>query len=156
MSAHDLIKKTKKILTVPQYKFLKQLAYWSLNSKDYGLKKDGKTWIYNTYEQWAEQLHFSVSTVRRSIKALNDFNETKLCFDDITKKMKAIRFNIILRVRFREMKRLFKDIEKKVSYIKEEINKDIYKKEKIINEIESLNIYMNKFKNKYNKANELY
>ena len=66
MSAYDLIKKTKKILTEPQYKFLKQLAYWSLNSKDYGLKKDGKTWIYNTHQQWAEQIGFGVTTVSDS------------------------------------------------------------------------------------------
>lgn len=70
MSAYELIKKTKKILTEPQYKFLKQLAYWSLNSKDYGLKKDGKTWIYNTHQQWAEQIGFGVTTVRESITAL--------------------------------------------------------------------------------------
>jgi len=65
-----LIKKTKKILTEPQYKFLKQLAYWSLSSKDYGLKKDGKTWIYNTHQQWAEQIGFGVTTVRESIASL--------------------------------------------------------------------------------------
>ena len=70
MSAHDLIKKTKKILTAPQYKFLKQLAYWSLNSKDYGLRKDGKTWIYNTHQQWAEQIGYGVTTVRESIAFL--------------------------------------------------------------------------------------
>jgi len=65
-----LIKKTKKILTEPQYKFLKQLAYWSLSSKDYGLKKDGKTWIYNTHQQWAEQIGYGITTVRESIASL--------------------------------------------------------------------------------------
>ena len=70
MEVRDLIKKTKKILTESQYKFLKQLAYWSLNSKDYGLKKDGKTWIYNTHQQWAEQIGFCVTTVRESIAIL--------------------------------------------------------------------------------------
>lgn len=70
MSAYDLIKKTKKILTEPQYKFLKQLAYWSLNSKGYGLKKDGKTWIYNTHQQWAEQIGYGITTVRESITSL--------------------------------------------------------------------------------------
>ena len=70
MEVRNLINKTKKILTEPQYKFLKQLAYWSLNSKDYGLKKDGKTWIYNTHQQWAEQIGFCVTTVRESIAIL--------------------------------------------------------------------------------------
>ena len=70
MEVRNLINKTKKILTVPQYKFLKQLAYWSLNSKDYGLKKDGKTWIYNTHQQWAEQIGYGITTVRESITSL--------------------------------------------------------------------------------------
>ena len=70
MEVRNLIKKTKKILTEPQYKFLKQLAYWSLNPKDYGLKRDGKTWIYNTHQQWAEQIGFGVTTVRESIAIL--------------------------------------------------------------------------------------
>ncbi len=89
-----LIKKTKKILTEPQYKFLKQLAYWSLNSKDYGLKKDRKTWIYNTYEQWAEQLHFSVSTVRRSIKALNDLGFISLDYLSSNKRNRTLYYSI--------------------------------------------------------------
>ena len=67
MFENNLIRKTKRILTGPQYKFLNQLAYWALNSKDYGLKKDGKTWIYNTHQQWAEQIGFGVTTVRESI-----------------------------------------------------------------------------------------
>ena len=70
MEVRNLIKKTKKILTEPQYKFLKQLAYWSLNPKDYGLKKDEKTWIYNTHQQWADQIGYGVTTVRESIAVL--------------------------------------------------------------------------------------
>lgn len=70
MFKSSLIRKTKKILTEPQYKFLKQLAYWALNSKGYGLKKDGKTWIYNTHQQWAEQIGFGVTTVRESVAIL--------------------------------------------------------------------------------------
>ena len=98
MSAHDLIKKTKKILTEPQYKFLKQLAYWSLNSKDYGLKKDGKTWIYNTYEQWANQLHVSISTVRRTIKSLQDLSFISLDYLSTNKRNRTLYYSINLDV----------------------------------------------------------
>lgn len=70
MEVRNLIKETKKILTEPQYKFLKQLAYWSLSRKDYGIKLNGKTWIYNTHQQWAEQIGFGVTTVRESIAIL--------------------------------------------------------------------------------------
>ena len=70
MFENNLIRKTKRLLTGPQYKFLNQLAYWALNSKEYGVKKDGKTWIYNTHQQWAEQIGYGVTTVRESIAVL--------------------------------------------------------------------------------------
>lgn len=104
----------------------------------------------------SQGIYSNMTEVDLFVKALNDFNETKFYLEDLTKKMETITLNIGLRIRFRQIKRLFKDIEKKVTYIKGEINKDIYNKEIIINEIESLNIYMNKFKNKYIRTNQLY
>lgn len=99
MSAYDLIKKTKKILTEPQYKFLKQLAYWSLNSKDYGLKKDGKTWIYNTHQQWAEQIGYGVTTVRESIAFLEQLGFISSDFLNPNKRRRvkyySINFDVI-------------------------------------------------------------
>lgn len=74
MCESSLIKRTRKILTAPQYGLLKQLAYWVSHKNGYGIFKDGKVWIYNTYEQWAEQLNVSASTVCRGLKALKDLN----------------------------------------------------------------------------------
>ena len=53
-----------------ELKFLKQLYYWCYNSKNYGVEKDERVWIYNTLEQWAEQLGVSKSTVQRAIRSL--------------------------------------------------------------------------------------
>lgn len=49
--------------------FLQQLHYWlSGKSAKY---KDGKKWIYNTYEDWQKQFPFwSVSTIKRTISSL--------------------------------------------------------------------------------------
>jgi len=94
MFENILIRKTKKILTEPQYKFLKQLAYWSLNSKDYGLKKDGKTWIYNTHQQWANQLNVSISTVRRTIKSLQDLGFINLDYLSSNKRNRTLYYSI--------------------------------------------------------------
>lgn len=74
MCESSLIKRTRKILTAPQYGLLKQLAYWISHKNEYGVFKDGKVWIYNTYEQWAEQLNVSASTVCRGLNALKDLN----------------------------------------------------------------------------------
>ncbi|WP_349654885.1 hypothetical protein [Neobacillus sp. DY30] len=47
---------------------LQQIHYWLGISKH---KIEGKTWVYNTYEEWQKQLPFwSVSTIKRSIRSL--------------------------------------------------------------------------------------
>jgi hypothetical protein len=46
--------------------FLQQLHYW-LQGKS-GKARDGRLWVYNTYEEWAEQLPFwSIRTIRRIV-----------------------------------------------------------------------------------------
>lgn len=104
----------------------------------------------------AQDISKNMTEIDLFVKAMNDYNETKLCLEDITKKMKTITLNIGLKIRLRELKRLFKEIETKFLNIQKEINKDIYRKEKIINDIGTLNIYMTKFKKKYNRANQVY
>jgi DnaD/phage-associated family protein len=47
---------------------LQQLHYWLHTSKH---SKDGRKWVYNTYEDWQEQFPFwSKSTIRRTINSL--------------------------------------------------------------------------------------
>ena len=52
-------------------KFLHQLNYW-INRGQYGVKYDGKTWIYNTLNDWATQFGVSKRTIQRAIKSLRD------------------------------------------------------------------------------------
>jgi len=48
--------------------FLQQLHYWLLQS---GKERDGRWWIYNTYDEWHGQLPFwSVRTIRRIVGEL--------------------------------------------------------------------------------------
>jgi hypothetical protein len=50
--------------------FLQQLHYWLLRN---GKERDGRRWIYNTYEEWHAQLPFwSVRTIRRVVGALEE------------------------------------------------------------------------------------
>ncbi|WP_238941809.1 hypothetical protein [Bacillus sp. REN10] len=49
---------------------LQQVHYWLQSSEH---EHDGRKWVYNTYEQWQEHFPFwSISTIRRSIKSLED------------------------------------------------------------------------------------
>ncbi|KFN88988.1 replication protein [Tetragenococcus halophilus] len=51
--------------------FIQQLHYW-LNGKSAKLR-DGKTWVYNTYEDWQEQFPFwSVPTIKRIVNKLRE------------------------------------------------------------------------------------
>jgi uncharacterized phage protein (TIGR02220 family) len=47
---------------------LQQIHYWLGSSKHH---INGRTWVYNTYEEWQKQLPFwSVSTIKRTIRSL--------------------------------------------------------------------------------------
>jgi uncharacterized phage protein (TIGR02220 family) len=63
---------------------LQQIHYWLGVSKH---KIKGRSWVYNTYEEWQKQLSFwSVSTIKRTIHSLemsgyllsDNFNEMKM------------------------------------------------------------------------------
>ena len=48
--------------------FLQQLHYWLLQS---GKERDGRRWVYNTYDEWHSQLPFwSLATLRRIVNGL--------------------------------------------------------------------------------------
>lgn len=71
--------------------FLSQLQYW-INMKekndDMSTFRDGRMWVYNTYDEWVEQLpFFTKRTFRRTVKNLEDMgvliigNYNKVGFD---------------------------------------------------------------------------
>lgn len=52
---------------------LQQIHYWMVNDKVSGIVHDGKKWIINSYEEWANDLGIvSKSTIQRSLKKLKD------------------------------------------------------------------------------------
>ena len=59
--------------------FLQQLHYWLIQS---GKERDGRRWIYNTYDEWQKQLPFwSVRTIRRIVGEL----ETRTLVESTTR-----------------------------------------------------------------------
>ena len=65
---------------------VQQIHYWLMGKS--AKKRDGKFWIYNTYDSWQEQFPFwSVSTIRRTVSSLQKqelifiANYNKLGFD---------------------------------------------------------------------------
>ena len=86
-------------------------------------------------------------------KFLKEYNKTNIKLDEITPKLKTIKFNIILKVYFSQLK----NINKRLKYY-------LYKMEKYLNEkndkkfFETNNCdeYYEKFENKYNKTIKIY
>ena len=66
------IKKLNKYLSKNEYLFLNRLCFWSSHSNEYGIKIDKNIWIYNTLDNWAEQIKVSKSSVRRAIALLKE------------------------------------------------------------------------------------
>lgn len=64
------IKELNKYLSKNEYSFLCRLYFWSSHPKEYGIRKNGEVWIYNTLDDWAKQIGISKSSVRRAIGAL--------------------------------------------------------------------------------------
>ena len=87
---------------------------------------------------------------------LFNFNNTKKYIDDISTKMKDITINILLRIRFRELKRFYNNIELKVLEMQKQLSKEKYNSTKIIDEIDLLDQNLNKLEKIYNKVKSLY
>jgi predicted transcriptional regulator len=66
------IKKISKYLCKTEAQFLNRLNWWASHKNEYGLELGGRTWIYNTLEDWAEQLDVSKKSIQRAIKSLKD------------------------------------------------------------------------------------
>lgn len=50
--------------------FVKQLEFWITSPKSYGVLHQGKRWIFNSLEEWGNQLCFSRATMARCVSTL--------------------------------------------------------------------------------------
>ena len=86
-------------------------------------------------------------------KCLNEYNKTNIKLDEITPKLKTIKFNIILKIYFSQLKNINKrfkyDISKMEKYLNEKNDKKFF-------ETNNCDEYSEKFENKYNKTIKIY
>jgi hypothetical protein len=67
-----VLKKISKYLCKTEASFLDRLNFWASHKNGYGIEKWGRTWIYNTLEDWGRQLGASKRSTQRAIKSLKD------------------------------------------------------------------------------------
>lgn len=135
-----------------------------LNYNNY--KKDKKNFSFLSYIlilafliqhiKSSENTSLDISEFEMFNQSMNKFNDTKLYFDDITKKMKHINFNIVLRIKYNELKRYYQNIEAQIGEIQKELNETNYEREKIIKNINLLDDNMDIFEKKYNMTRNSY
>jgi len=83
------------------------------------------------------------------------YNDTKKQFDDMTNKMKNINFNILFKIRYKELKSYYKTMEIKFVEIQKALKETNYEKEKVKNNIKLLDIHIHTFEKKY-KSKDAY
>ena len=81
------------ILTINEQKFIKQLNYW-IKRRAYGVEHEGSIWIYNTLDDWANQLKLSKSSIRRTIQSLKQKQIIKSAFLSDNKRDRTLFYTI--------------------------------------------------------------
>ena len=84
-------------------------------------------------------------------ESLINFNKTIINFEHIKNKMLNIKFNVILLVKHKNLIRVYHSINSEIGKIKTELDKNKYDKDKIIEEIQTLNSTILKFETKCNE-----
>jgi len=79
-------------------------------------------------------------------------NKTEILFKEFSEKMKNIKYNIFLKIKYKNLQKKHNKIEKKIGKIKELLNSNNYNKNEILEDIKELNKSLTKFEYKCNKA----
>ena len=76
---------------------------------------------------------------------INKFNETSIIFQNITQKMENIKYNFILKIKYKFLKEKKEKIDKKIKTIKEYFNSSKIEKSNLMKEIYDLNEHIESF-----------
>ena len=88
-------------------------------------------------------------------QTISSYNETQLKYDEISKKMSKIKFNFLLKIRYKNMRSKIGTITKEISNLQDQINKERYD-QGVERLIDSINNKIIKFNNYCQKTNEVF
>ena len=127
-----IIKTSNSFLTIIIYLYILIISFSSINSQ-----KIEKSEAQNKFK-----------------KILENFNKTNQLYQEINKKMKNIRFNFILKIKYSNLKTKQEKIVQKINSIKENFKKDKIDNNNSLKEIHNLNILIESYSNNcYNIIN---
>ena len=87
---------------------------------------------------------------------LDKFNQTSIIFHNITKKMERIKYNFILKIKYKYLETKNKNIEKKINDIKEYFNTNKLEESNLMKEIYNLNEHFGSYIKSCYKTINLY
>ena len=87
---------------------------------------------------------------------LDKFNQTSIIFQNITKKMERIKYNFILKIKYKYLVTKNKNIEKKINDIKEYFNTNKLEESNLMKEIYNLNEHFGSYIKSCYKTINLY
>ena len=87
---------------------------------------------------------------------LDKFNQTSIIFQNITKKMERIKYNFILKIKYKYLETKNKNIEKKINDIKEYFNTNKLEESNLMKEIYNLNEHFGSYIKSCYKTINLY
>ena len=83
---------------------------------------------------------------------LDRYNKTELHYKDISEKMKNIKFNIFLKIRYKKLVKEHNKIERNIGKIEEKLNSNNYDKNEMLEDIKELNISLKTYEHKCHKV----
>ena len=87
---------------------------------------------------------------------LSHYNKTEKQFYELSEKMKDIKFNLVLKIKFKNLKKKNLKVVEKINKIKGKIDLNNYSKKEIIQDLKELNETISKFEIKCHKVNHIY
>ena len=89
-------------------------------------------------------------------ECLSFYNKTELKFEEIKEKIKNVRFNIILKIKYKDITKIHTNIENNISEITEKIDSKSYDKNSVIKNLKELKTTIETLDAKCDKAIQTY
>ena len=89
-------------------------------------------------------------------ECLSFYNKTELKFEEIKEKIKNVRFNIILKIKYKDITKIHTNIENNISEITEKIDSKSYDKNSVIKNLKELKTAIETLDAKCDKAIQTY
>lgn len=84
--------------------------------------------------------------------SLIEFNKTEIQYQNLSEKMKNVKYDIFMKIRYRGIQKKHDNIQEKIEKIQSDLDSNTYNKKEILEEIKEINVKIEEFGNACNSA----